>query len=117
MRNPPVPFFIKPIPRFVADKIQTSYLNKQFAVHFPFLEDQLKTSPEGPVKGGLCGKNFTAADILMSFGLVAAKERGVIPKGKFPELAAYVERIKADDAYKRASAKVAEFEGKPSASL
>lgn len=92
-------------------------MNKQFAVHFPFLEEQLKTAPDGPVKGGICGKNFTAADILMSFGIVASVERGLVCKDKFPELAAYVERIKADEACKRAAAKVAEVEGKPTASL
>ena len=117
VRNPPVPFFVKPIPRYVADKIQSSYLNKQFAVHFPFLEEQLKTAPDSPVKGGICGKNFTAAVILLSFVIVASVERGLVRKDKFPELAAYVERIKADEAYKRAAAKAVEIEGKPTASL
>lgn len=103
----------------VADKIQSSFLDKQFAVHFPFLEDQVKTAPgvEGATKGGMCGKDFSAADILMSYGVVAATDGGVVTKDKYPELVAYVERIKANEAYKRAGAKTTEIEAKFSASL
>lgn len=98
----------------IANQIQTSFLDKQFAVHFPFLENQLKTAPgvdntDTIKRGGLCGKDFTAADMLMSFGLIAATEFGLITKDKFPEIVAYTERIKADEAYKKAAAKAAEI--------
>ncbi|BDD55794.1 hypothetical protein MPDQ_007961 [Monascus purpureus] len=123
IRNPPVPFFIKPLTRLVANAVQTSFLDKQFAVHFPFLEDQLKTAPgvdssNGHRTGGLCGKDFTAADMLISFGVIAATDAGLITEYKFPEIVAYTRRIKENEAYKRGLARVADIEsGKVTASL
>lgn len=102
-----------------ANQIQSSFLDKQLGVHFPFLENQLKTAPDTgkAAGGGLCGKEFTATDMLISFGLIAATDFGLITKDKFPEIVAYTERIKVDKAYKRAVAKAAEIEGKIKASL
>lgn len=120
MRNPPgVPFFLKPIPRFVADQVQSTWLNKQFAVHFPFLEGQLKSAPGTTEtrRGGLCGAKFTAADMLMSFPVIAATGRGLITKETFPEIVAFAERLKIDDGYQRAVKKIEEVDGKFSASL
>ncbi|GAM35235.1 hypothetical protein TCE0_017f03410 [Talaromyces pinophilus] len=119
VRNAPIPFFLKPIPRLVADKIQTSYLDKQFAVHFPFLESQLKSAPGTTEahRGGLCGPRFNAADILMSFPMIAATGRGVITQESYPEIVAYAERLKKDDGYQRAVKKIEEVDGKFVASL
>lgn len=119
VRNAPIPFFLKPIPRLVADKIQTSYLDKQFAVHFPFLESQLKSAPGTTEahRGGLCGPKFNAADILMSFPMIAATGRGVITQETYPEIVAYAERLKKDDGYQRAVKKIEEMDGKFVASL
>ncbi|EED22380.1 glutathione S-transferase, putative [Talaromyces stipitatus ATCC 10500] len=119
VRNAPVPFFIKPIPRMVADKIQTSYLDRQFEVHFPFLESQLKSAPgtsEG-VRGGLCGAKFNAADMLMSFPVMAATKRGLITQDKFPEIVAFAERLMKDPVYLSAVKKIEEVDGNFVASL
>jgi glutathione S-transferase len=99
----------------VASKIQSTWLDKQFAVHFPFLEDQLKTAPranEGQ-KGGFCGPQFTAADMLMSFPVMAVTTKGMITKDKFPEIVALSERYAKDPGYQAAVKKVEEIEGKP----
>lgn len=119
VRNAPIPFFLKPIPRLVADKIQTSYLDKQFAVHFPFLESQLKSAPgtTEAQRGGLCGPKFNAADILMSFPMIAATGRGVITQESYPEIVAYAGRLKKDDGYQKAVKKIEEVDGKFVASL
>lgn len=119
VRNAPIPFFLKPIPRLVADRIQTSWLDKQFAVHFPFLEGQLKSAPgtTEDQRGGLCGRSFTAADILMSFPVIAATGRGLITKETYPEIVAFGERLKKDDGYQRAVKKIEEVDGKFVASL
>ncbi|KAL1958758.1 hypothetical protein VTO42DRAFT_3877 [Malbranchea cinnamomea] len=119
VREAPLPFFIRFIPRLVANKIQSAFLDKQYAVHFPFLENQLKTAPgvDENTEGWLCGRDLTAADILMSFGLIEAMEEGVIQESKFPRLVAYIKRLQANETYKRAVAKVADSEGKPTASL
>ena len=92
-------------------------------MHFPFLETQLKTAPgvdnDGPRTGGLCGKTFTAADMLIGFGLIAATQAQLITEDKFPEIVAYTRRIQDDVAFRRGMAKIAEIEkqGKVTASL
>ncbi|KAE8555209.1 bifunctional glutathione transferase/peroxidase [Talaromyces marneffei ATCC 18224] len=119
IRNVPIPFFLKPIPRLVADNIQMNWLDKQFAVHFPFLEGQLKSAPgtSDGQRGGLCGAKFNAADILMSFPIIAATGRGLITKESYPEIVAFAERLKNDDGYQRAVKKIEEVDGKFVASL
>lgn len=62
-----VPFLIRPITHAIAGKITSLFLAPNFKTHYTFLEDQLKTSPDGGEF--LCGKDLTAADILMSFPL------------------------------------------------
>lgn len=65
IRTSPVPFFIKPITNAVAGKVESGFLATNFKTHYDFLEGQLKTSPD---EGGfLCGKEITAADIMLSF--------------------------------------------------
>lgn len=112
-----MPFFIKPITRTIGDKIVSEFLAPQFETHFSFLESQLKTS------GGnyLCGKNLTGADILMSFPLIAAKERAIQSdpnsKEKYPNLIAYIERIEKEPGYVKAVDKIVEIDGKFEAML
>jgi glutathione S-transferase len=104
----------------VADKVNASFLDQQFEVNFNFLEEQLKTAPgvdAGAAKGGLCGKDLTAADMMMSFPIIATTTRGVITKDKYPELVVYAERLQAAEGYKRAVAKVEETDGKFVATL
>ena len=108
IKDAPVPFFIKPITRGIASKVESSFLNGQFATHYAFLEEQLSTS------GGdyLCGSNLTGADILMSFPLEAAKERAGLTKDKYPKCVAYVDRLLERDAYKRAMERIKKETGK-----
>jgi glutathione S-transferase len=47
------------------------------------------------------GDEFTAADVQMSFPLEAAAERAGLNSGR-PKLMAFLDRIHARDAYKRA---------------
>lgn len=96
-----------------------NWLDKQFAVHFPFLEGQLKSAPgtSDGQRGGLCGAKFNAADILMSFPIIAATGRGLITKESYPEIVAFAERLKNDDGYQRAVKKIEEVDGKFVASL
>lgn len=44
--------------------------------------------------------------MLISFGVIAATEAGLITQDKYPEIVAYTLRIKEDEAYKTAIAKV-----------
>lgn len=114
MKDAPVPFFIKPIPRFVASKVEEAFLSRNIFGNFDFLEERLKTAPGGGPY--LCGQQLTAADIMMSFPLIAASLRLPL-KEKYPHLAKYVERIQAEEGYQRAVKKVEEIDGKFQASL
>ncbi|KAH6681619.1 glutathione S-transferas-like protein [Halenospora varia] len=110
IKNGPVPFFIRPITNTIAGKLHSGYLSPNFSTNFSFLEDQLKTSPEGGKY--LCGPRLTGADILMSFPLLAAHEEGVITREQYPALVEYTERLGKEEGYLKAVEKIVEIEGK-----
>lgn len=85
------------------------FINKNFVTHFSFLESQLATSPDGGEY--LCGKELTAADILMSYPLIEGK--GKIDGAKYPKLMAYTEKLENSDGYKDAAKKIEEVTGEP----
>ncbi|KAK9610119.1 bifunctional glutathione transferase/peroxidase [Aspergillus fumigatus] len=103
IRNAPVPFFIKPLTGMVASKVEQAFVTPNLTSHFEFLEDQLKTVPGGGPY--LCGKELTAADIMMSFPVIASLI-------KMPDLGVGIRgwrstrtKLQAMDGYKRAVAK------------
>lgn len=104
----PVPFFIRPITNSISSKIQTSYVEPNLATHFAFLEQQVRTS-SGDY---LCGAHLTGADILMSFPLIAGGPKAGLTKERYPELAAYIERLEQEPGYKKAVEKIIELDGK-----
>lgn len=104
-----MPFFIKPVTRTIAGKLDSIFLQKNLETHFAFLESQIKSSPDGGQF--LCGRELTAADILMSFPLIAMERRSGITRERYPELAAYIGRLKETEGYQRAAAKIEEVEG------
>ncbi|KAJ5666599.1 hypothetical protein N7462_011008 [Penicillium macrosclerotiorum] len=112
------PFFVRPITSIVASQVESAFLTRNIEGNLAFLEDQLKTAPEGGPF--LCGKELTAADILMSFPVIAASGRVLKDKkaqDKYPLLAAYAQRLQEIDGYKKAVAKIEQIEGKFSASM
>jgi glutathione S-transferase len=109
IRDSPVPFFIKPVTRGIADKVDNLYLNDNFATHFGFLESQLASSPDNGEY--LCGASLTAADILMSFPIIAASEK--VDANKFPKLKAYAARIQAHEGNVGSIKKIEELTGMP----
>jgi len=108
IKNAPVPFFLKFITNGIADKIQTSLLNPNFASNYQFLESQLSSS------GGqyLCGPHLTGADILLSFPLIAGRSRSGLTKEKYPTLYAYINRLEEEPGYKKSIDKIIELDGK-----
>jgi len=109
IRDSPVPFFIKPVTRGIADKVDNVYLNENFATHFGFLESQLASSPDNGEY--LCGASLTAADILMSFPIIAAS--GKVDAEKFPKLKAYAAKLEAHPGYGGCVKKIEELTGMP----
>ncbi|KAB8295775.1 hypothetical protein EYC80_008598 [Monilinia laxa] len=109
INSPNLPFFIRPVTGLITSKVHDTFLTPNFTTHFTFLNEQLQTSPGGGKY--LCGEHLTGADILMSFPLVAAKQRAGLTKESYPELFEYVERLEGEEGYKRAVEKIVEIEG------
>lgn len=95
--------------RGIADKVDSMYLTENYATHFGFLESQLASSPDNGEY--LCGASLTAADILMSFPIIAASDK--VDADKFPKLKAYAARIKAHEGHVASIKKVEEITGMP----
>ena len=83
------------------------FLNENFKTHFGFLESQLASSPDGGRY--LCGKDLTAADILMSFPLIAGQKK--VDETAYPKLVAYRKMLEQNEVYKRSVKKVEELSG------
>jgi glutathione S-transferase len=117
VRNSP-PFFVRPITSIVASQVEAAFLTRNIEGNLAFLEDQLRTAPEGGPF--LCGKDLTAADILMSFPVIAAGQRVLQDKKnkeKYPLLAGYAKKLQEVEGYKKAVAKIEAVEGTFSASM
>jgi glutathione S-transferase len=95
MPKAPMPFFIRPVVRSVADKVKASYIDPQLKLHFDYMESELAQHP------WFAGDEFSAADVQMSFPIEAGKARGLVDSGR-PRLGAFLERIHARPAYQRA---------------
>ena len=99
----PMPFFVRPIVRGLAAKVKKSYIGPQLDLHFNFMEGELARST------WFAGEEFTAADIQMSFPVEAGAARGALDASR-PKLCAYLDRIRARPAYRRAVEKGGPFE-------
>jgi glutathione S-transferase len=104
-----VPFFIKPITRSIAARVDASYLTENIKTQFGFVEEQLTTSPQNGEF--FAGPTFTGADAMMYFPLEASVTRVGITEEKYPKIHAYIKRIQARPAYDRAIKKIEEVTG------
>ena len=93
----------------MANKLSTLFLGPNFKTHYAFLEEQLKTSPDNGQY--LCGKDLTAADILMSFPLEAGQGRSGMSRESNPLVWAYIDRLHEHESYKRSVKKIEAVEG------
>lgn len=91
----PMPFFVRPVARAIADGAMKSFIGPQLALHLDYMDSELAAAP------WFAGKSFSAADIQMSFPLEAAAARGDLAKGR-DHLTAFLKKIHARPAYKRA---------------
>lgn len=95
VRSAPVPFFIKPVVKGIADKVTSSFIAPNLQRQLDFMEAELASRP------WFAGQDFTAADIQMSFPLEAAAARAGLNASR-PRLMDWLERIHARPAYQRA---------------
>lgn len=98
----PVPFFLKPVTRGIAQKVRDGYLDSTLKRNLEFMESTLSDST------WFCGDELTAADIQMSFAVEAADARAGLSEG-YPNLAKFLERMRAIPAYQSALEKGGPF--------
>ena len=90
-----VPWAMRPVARMISAGADKTLLGPQISNHFALLESELSG------RDWFAGANFSAADIQMSFPIEAAAARAALGE-RLPRLKAFVERIQARPAYKRA---------------
>jgi glutathione S-transferase len=98
MAGGPIPFFLKPVVRAIADKAKSSFIIPQLRLHLDYMEGELAKSP------WFAGAAISIADIQMSYPLEAAASRAGLDASR-PHLWRFLETIHARDAYRRALAK------------
>lgn len=108
-KSPRVPFFIRPITGVAANQVMAAFVLPNLKTHMAYLEQKLETS------GGdyLCGPNLTAADMIVSFGFMMAKD-GLSSMGRwdsdpatgFPRLFAWLGRLEEHPGYKKSVEKI-----------
>lgn len=94
----PLPFFVKPVARGIARRVQTTFVDPNLKRQLDFMESELD------LHEWFAGSAFTAADIQMSFPLEAASQRAGLDSGR-PKLMAFLARIHGRSAYRRAVAR------------
>ena len=91
----PMPFFVRPIARAISGKVLALMVEPNLKRQLDFMESELGRSE------WFAGAEFSAADIQMSFPLEAAAQRAGLDAGR-PRLWAFLQRIHARPAYRRA---------------
>ncbi len=96
--NSPTPWPISAIARRIAATVQTTFIGPQLKRHLDYMEAELVAHT------WFAGGEFTAADVQMSFPLEAAAARAGLDASR-PHLMAFLQRIHAREAYRRALAR------------
>jgi len=91
----PAPFFVRPIARAIANRAKGTFVQPNIDRNLDYMEAELGNS------NWFAGNEFSAADVQMSFPLEAAAARGGLDSRR-PRLMAFLERIHARPAYRRA---------------
>ena len=94
VRHAKVPFFIKPITRQIAQKVDDAYTDDQLERQLRFVDAHLAS------RAFFVGDSLTAADIQMVYAVEAGLGRGRVPD--LPHAAAWLERMQARPAFQRA---------------
>ena len=98
----PMPFFVRPVARAIAQRAKGSYIQPNIDRNLDFMESELRD------RDWFAGGAFSAADVQMSFPLEAAVVRGGLDARR-PRLMDFLERIHARPAYRRAIDKGGEY--------
>jgi glutathione S-transferase len=102
MKESPMPFFVRPIAKKIADQIVKQFSGPNIKSSLEFIEAHLSNNT------WFCGEQLTGADIQMSFPLEASAARGMVDQ--YPNILAYVKRFQALPAYIAALAKGGDYD-------
>ncbi|MEO9653783.1 glutathione S-transferase [Marinomonas sp.] len=97
----PMPFFIKPIAKMLMTKIQENFILPRLAPQLSYIEARLQQHK------WLAGDAFSAADIQMSFPLIASKSR--VDLSAYPYILNYIKALEAQPGFINAVKKVGAF--------
>lgn len=103
VKSSPMPFFIKPVAKGIANKTHESFIGPMIGNHLDFIEAHLSKNT------WFLGDQLSGADIQMSFPLEASVARGIIGNDH-PHIIAWVERVHARPAYQRGLEKGGEYD-------
>ena len=90
-----VPFFIRPVAKLISENVQKSFLQPNIDAQLALMEGELARD------GWFAGKDFSAADVMMSFPVEAGATRGK-GLGDHSRLKAWLATIHARPAYRAA---------------
>ena len=97
IKRAPMPFFVKPIAKGIADKVLSSFVQPNIDAQLKFVEGELSARP------WFAGAEFSTADVQMSFAAEAwAARGGSDTMAAYPKLADFLTRIHARPAYRKA---------------
>jgi len=109
VKTSPMPFFIKPVAKMIANKVMSDFVSPEIKHTMDFIEGYLADHE------WFAGESLSGADIQMSFPLEASVARGAIGE-QYPQIHAYVKRFQARTAYLRALEKGGDYDYGPSRS-
>jgi glutathione S-transferase len=98
----PMPFFVRPVARGIAHKVKSTFIDPNLIRQFDYVEAELGRSE------WFAGAELSGADVQMSFPLEAAASRGGLD-ARWPRIMAFLERIHARPAYRRAIERGGEY--------
>ena len=102
IKSAPAPFFVKPIAKSIAGRVEERFIGPELVNLFAYIEAELTANE------WFAGDTFSGADIQMSFPLEAAAARGGLDKSQV-RIQAWVDRIHARPAYQRALERGGEY--------
>jgi glutathione S-transferase len=102
IESAPMPFFARPMARAIARRAKEGFVQPNIDRNLDFMESELAQGE------WFAGSRFSAADVQMSFPLEAAAMRGGLDARR-PRLMAFLERIHARPAYRRAIERGGEY--------
>lgn len=102
VKTSPMPFFIKPVGKMIADKVLSTFVNPEISLNMQYVDHYLSEHD------WFAGEQLSGADFQMSFPLEASVASGTLGN-KYPNIQAYVERFQAREAYLEALAQGGDY--------